>query len=213
MNFHKTDLQYYIDYDYRRSSCHCDEDICRCTTIEEAWVNDIDVNKVIQRLYSIHRTADGDIDAYCFDRICRAFKIYDKDLYDIDTGFGYYGEEVHGVWFENEEKIFDAYREMLSFEKTIDKVRYCLNLEYGYLLDCIKSASLAHIVKVSPERIQPPQQEYYKRVDQNVIESYRNIELPIAVCFRTESGIRLIDGYHRFVANKERPSVEIILVE
>lgn len=56
MNFHKTDLQYYIDYDYRRSSCHCDEDICRCTTIEETWVNDIDVNKVIQRLYSIHRT-------------------------------------------------------------------------------------------------------------------------------------------------------------
>lgn len=213
MNFRNTDLQYYIDYDYRRSVCHCDEDICRCTVIEEAWVDDIDVNKVIQKLYSSHRAADGDIDAYCFDRICRTFKIYDKDLYYIETGFGYYGEEVHGVWFENEKKIFDAYREIIGFEKSIDKVRYCLTLEYGYLLDCIKNCSLAHVVRVSTEHIQTPQQEYYKRVDQNVIESYRNIELPIAVCLRTENGLRLIDGYHRLVANKERPSVEIILVE
>ena len=55
--------------------------------------------------------------------------------------------------------------------------------------------------------------EYFKKVDKNVIEEYKNKNLPIAVCVRHGDKYRLIDGYHRFVANKSREIVDIIVLE
>ena len=49
--FKKTDLSWIVDYDYERSACTCDEPyVCRCTTIERAWVESINVKLVIASL-------------------------------------------------------------------------------------------------------------------------------------------------------------------
>lgn len=213
--FKKTNLSWIVDYDYDRSACTCDAEfgICRCTTIERTWIEKVNVKEVVDELYRKHSRSDSYIDKYCFDRICYAFKIYDEDYYEVETGGGYYGEEVYGVWFENEEKIFDAYYEMLALNTVLEKIQYCLKLEYGYLIDCVESATSAAIIEVSPNNIRPPQKEYFVKVDKNVIEEYKDRKLPIAVCVRDDNRYRLIDGYHRFVANKDRDSVEIIILE
>lgn len=215
--FKKTDLSWIVDYDYNRSACTCNAyengDYCRCTTIEHAWVDNVNVNDVVNELYRKHCRTDSYIDKYCFDRICYAFKIYDKYFYEVETCGGYYGEEVEGVYFEDEEKIFNAYYEMLTLNTVLEKIQYCLKLEYGYLIDCVESATSAAIIEVSPDNIRPPQKEYFVKVDKNVIEEYKDRKLPIAVCVRDGNRYRLIDGYHRFVANKDRDSVEIIILE
>lgn len=214
--FKKTNLQWIVDYDYDRSNCHCDAyengDYCRCTTIERTWIDKVNVRDVVSELYRKHSRTDSYIDKYCFDRICHAFKIYDKDLYEVETGGGYYGEEVYGVYFENEEKVFDTYYELLALNTILDKIKFCLELEYGYLIDCVALATSASIIDVSPKEIRLPQMEYFIKVDKNVIEEYKNRNFPIAVCVR-DGGYRLIDGYHRYVANKDRDNVKIVILE
>ena len=211
--FKKTNLRWIVDYDYERSACHCDDDYCRCTTIEHAWIDNINVNEVVRKLYDTHSRTDSDIDEYCFDRLCYAFKIYDKDYYEIEKCWGYYGQEIEGVWFENERNIFESYYEMLEKNTSLEKIQYCLKREDGYLIDCVKSATSATIIEVSPNDICPPQTEYFIKLENKVIEEYKNRELPIAVCIRDGNKYRLIDGYHRFVANQDRDSVNIIVLE
>ena len=211
--FRKTNLQWIVDYDYERSECHCNDDYCRCTEIEHAWVDEINIHKVIGELYRRHCRTDADIDKYCFERICYAFKIYNEDYYEVKVDWGYYGQEIVGVYFENEEKVFNAYYEMLEMSTAIEKIQYCLKLEYSYLIDCVESSTSAAIIEVSPNDIRLPQTEYFIKLENNTIEEYKDRDLPIAVCIRDGNKYRLIDGYHRFIANKERDSVYIVMLE
>lgn len=213
--FRKTDLCWIVDYDYDRSGCTCGAEygICRCTTIEHTWIRKVHTQDVVKELYRQYSRSDSEIDKYCFDRICYALKIYDEYLYEVETGGGYYGEEVYGVYFEDEEKIFNAYNELLSLDSNLAKIQYCLKLEYGYLLDCVESTTSVSIIEVSPSAICTPQMEYFKKVDKDVIEEYKDRNLPIAVCIRHGDKYRLIDGYHRFVANKDREVVDIVVLE
>ena len=213
--FRKTDLSWIVDYDYDRSGCTCGAEygICRCTTIENTWIRKVHTQDVVKELYRQYSRNDSEIDKYCFDRICYALKIYDEYLYEVETGGGYYGEEVYGVYFEDEEKIFNAYNELLALGSDFEKIQYCLKLEYGYLIDCVQSASKTYITEASIDEIILPQMEYFKKVDKDVIEEYKNRNLPIAVCFKHGDKYKLIDGYHRFVANKDRNEVNIIVLE
>lgn len=213
--FRKTDLCWIVDYDYDRSGCTCGAEygICRCTTIEHTWVDNIHVNEVVNELYRKHSRTDSDIDEYCFERICYAYKIYDKDLYEVETCGGYYGEEVNGVYFENEEKIYDDYNFMLSFDTDIEKIRYCLKLEYGYLIDRVVSATSAIITEVDTYRVRHHQTEYFVKVSKDIINEYKNRSLPVAVCIKDGYYFKLIDGYHRFVANKDREKINIVVLE
>ena len=102
INFKRTNLQWIVDYDYERSACTCEAyergDYCRCTTIEHAWIDNVNVNEVVKKLYEAHSRTNSDIDEYCFDRICSTFKIYDKDYYEIEKCWGYYGQEIEEVY-------------------------------------------------------------------------------------------------------------------
>lgn len=217
INFERTNLQWAVDYDYDRSACTCEAyergDYCRCTTIEHAWIDNINVNEVIRKLYETHSRTDSAIDEYCFDRICSAFKIYNKDYYEIETCGGYYGEEIDGIYLENEEKLVRVYYGMLSLETDIEKIKYCLKLEYHYLIGSVEVANFADIIKVSPNDIRLPQTEYFIKLESSVIEDYKDRKLPVAVCVRDEGCYRLIDGYHRYIANKDRDKVDIIVLE
>lgn len=88
-----------------------------------------------------------------------------------------------------------------------------MKLEYGYLLDCVESVTSVSIIEVSPRAICTPQMEYFKKVDKDVIEEYKDRNLPIAVCVKHGDKYRLIDGYHRFVANKDRDKINVVVLE
>lgn len=215
--FERTNLQYEVDYDYQRSECTCDAyergDYCRCTTIDRAWVESINVKLVIRKLYKKYSTEQSGINEYCFDRICATFKIYDKDCYEVESCGGYYGEEIGGVYFEKESQIVDAYLQVLNFESDIEKIKFVLELEYGYLLNKIKNSTVAYISTVYTRAIDLPQQEYFVKLNKDIIEDYKNRKLPIAICTECGGRYKLIDGYHRFVANKDRETNKIIVLE
>lgn len=222
--FKRTNLQYDVDYDYERSQCTCDayerHDYCRCTTIERAWVESINVKRIIKKLYDKYCKEHSEINEYCFDRICSAFKIYDKDYYEVESCWGYYGEEIGGVYFEDEEKIVEAYNKILELTSDIEKIKYILELEYGYLIDRVVHTASATIEEVSTEKIKLPQQEYFVKLSKEVIEDYKDWKLPIAVCLKNRDRFydafdtyTLVDGYHRFIANKDRATNKIIVLE
>lgn len=226
--FKKTNLQYEVEYDYERSQCTCnayeDGDYCRCTTIERAWAESINMKLVIRKLYEKYCQEPSAINEYCFDRICTVFKIYDKDYYEVESCGGYYGEEISGVYFEKESQIVDAYLQVLNFKSDIEKIKFVLELEYGYLLERIKNKTIAKIEMVNTDSIVLPQQEYFVKLDREVIEDYKNRSLPIAVCLKEKEIVSeffdrynyryvLIDGYHRFVANKDKRIMIIVVLE
>ena len=222
--FEKTNLDYEVEYDYERSGCQCNAyetgDYCRCTTIERAWVEEIFISSVVEKLYKKFCKEHSEINEYCFDRICHALRIYDKDLYEVETGGGYYGEEVYGVYFDNEEQIFNAYAALTDLSSDIEKIKYVLNLEYGYLIDRVANTTSATIHKVDAKKIILPQQEYFIKLSKEVIEDYKNRKLPVAVCVKQKDRFLeefdryvLIDDYHRWVANKDRDTVEIVVLE
>lgn len=222
--FERTNLKYEVEYDYERSRCTCDAyergDYCRCTTIDRAWVESINVNDIIKYLYERHSKDQSEINEYCFDRICSAFRIYDKDCYEVESCGGYYGEEIGGVYFENEEKIVEAYNEMLELKSDLEKIQYILKLEYSYLIDRVLYVTSATIEEVSTKKIKLPQKEYFVKLSKEVIEDYKDRKLPVAVCIKEKDRFydafdtyTLIDGYHRFVANKDRKTNKIIVLE
>ncbi len=222
--FEKTNLQYDVEYDYERSACTCDayerNDYCRCTTIERAWVESVNVKYVIDKLYTKYCKEHSEINEYCFDRICSALKIYDKERYEVESCWGYYGEEVGGVYFEDEEKIVEAYNELLKLKSDLEKIQYILKLEYSYLIDRVLYATSATIEEVNTEKIKLPQKEYFVKLSKEVIEDYKDRKLPVAVCIKNKDRFHdvfdtytLIDGYHRFVANKDRNVNKIIVLE
>lgn len=212
--FVKTNLYYSIDYDYRRSGCTCNDDICRCTTIEDSWIENIHVNNVIEELYKKYKTKnDNFVDRYCFDRICHMLKIYDKDLYEIEVTSGYYGEEVDGIYFINEKKLADCYSTVQKLNKDIDKIKYCLEFEYGYLIDSVKNTTRVSLVRLYPSELIVPQREYFHRLFTSVVDYYKDIKLPICICIKDNDKYRLIDGYHRYAANEDKETIVIIVLE
>lgn len=224
LDFKRTNLQYEVEYDYERSECTCDayerHDYCRCTTIERAWVESINVKSVVDKLYTKYCTEHSELHEYCFDRICSIFKIYDKDYYEVESTWGYYGEEIGGVYFENEKKIVEAYNEVLEQKSDLEKIQYVLKLEYSYLIDRLLYVTSATIEEVSTEKIKLPQQEYFVKLSKEVIEDYKDRKLPVAVCIKKKDRFHdafdtytLVDGYHRFIANKDRATNKIIVLE
>lgn len=219
--FKRTNLQYEVEYDYERSQCTCnayeDGDYCRCTTIERAWVESINVHMVIEKFYKKYCPEQSKINRYCFDRICTAFKIYDKDHYEVESCGGYYGEEIEGVYFDDESRLLEAFADLLALETDIEKIKYVLEIEYGYLLERVKNKTAAKIEMVNTDSIVLPQQEYFVKLDREVIEDYKNRDLPIAVCLNEKDSYCdkyiLIDGYHRFIANKDKRMMIIVVLE
>lgn len=219
--FKRTNLQYEVEYDYERSQCTCNAyengDYCRCTTIERAWVESINIHQVIEKFYKKYCPEQSNINRYCFDRICAVFKVYDKDHYEVESCGGYYGEEIEGVYFDDESRLLEAFVALLALETDIEKIKYVLEVEYGYLLERVKNKTIARIEMVNTASIVLPQQEYFVKLDREVIEDYRNRDLPIAVCLNEKDSYCdkyiLIDGYHRFIANKDKRMMIIVVLE
>lgn len=208
-------IDYGVDYDYDRSVCTCDNGPCRCTTIINVRINSIDTDSVIAcmyRNYTEQHTSRtySEFDKYCFDRLCRIYKVYDKCNYDIETGPGYYGEEVYGVLFNDEADIYNHFDNILELSTDVDKIKYCLNLEYLDLLDCVRMSTTASIIEISPKDVYVPQEHYYSKICHTERDLYKETELPVAVCVQDGNKYRLIDGYHRFASNKELDTVKIV---
>lgn len=211
----RTDLSWDgIEYDYERSQCTCNDWPCRCTTLINTWVEDININLIMTNLLRSNFASAvlTEMDLYCFDRICRINHIWDKECYEIKVCPGYYGEEINGVFFENEEKVVSDFNKLITLKNDIDKIKYVLELEYGYVIESVDGCHNAMVTNCDPKLVIAPQQEYYHRLEKDVVESYKDYKIPCAVCKKNGDKYLIIDGYHRVAANKDKESIEIIVI-
>lgn len=212
----RTDLSYSgIEYDYERSGCICHDWPCRCTVILNTWIENININKIMTELLRNHFKNNDltEIDLYCFDRICRVNDIWDEGSYEIEVCPGYYGEEINGVFFDNEEMVVSEFEKLLTLNSDVDKIKYILELEYGYIIESISDCNNVSIIDCDPALVISPQKEYYHKLEKDVVESYKDYKIPCAVCKKNGDKYFIIDGYHRVAANKDKESIEIIVID
>ena len=102
---------------------------------------------------------------------------------------------------------------MLKLNSDIDKIKYILKLEYGYVIDSITNCHNVIVTSCSPKSVISPQREYCHRLEKEVVESYRDYKIPCAVCKKSGDKYLIIDGYHRVAANKNKDNIEIIVID
>lgn len=191
-----------VDYDSNRSGCTCDDYACRCSRIVNAHVTKVDLPSVGERI-SVERKTKNEIDLYCIDRVLAAYKIYDKDFWNIKICNGYYGQEIDSVKLDptRANKIDAELDRILGLKSTTEKIEALLTLEYGYVLDALFNCEY-EIKEIDKTDIKF-QREHYTKLDQSVIESYKKYDLPRGIVVAERDKYRLIDGYHRVSAADE----------
>ncbi len=163
-NFH----YYGVDVDFKRTQCggsSCDkcDGYSRCSRIISTQVEFVNFN-LIMNSYT-DETKLSEIEKYCLDRILRIEKLYDKDSFEVNTGRGYYGEEIESVHitYEVKESIKNKLNE-ISTLSDVEKIKKVLEYEYGYLLDSIKDASSVELKEVSFDSIKIGNESYHSKI-------------------------------------------------
>lgn len=196
-----------IKYENYRSCQHgsdcCDNDYCRCGIIENAEVTEVgDITGCFE--------TSNEFSKYCVDRLLVARKIWDSDKWEVRVQWGYYGQEIDGVYLKNAEAIENEVNKLLGLSDA-DKLKYVLNLEYGYILDVLENKAF-EICEVDKSSIIFGQEGHYKKCDKDIVEKYRDYELPRGICVKDGTKYRVIDGYHRISACQDE-KVKIIVVK
>ena len=197
-NIINKNFQYDIDYDYdrNRDNCECDY-ICRCSKIENARIDSIDLIKITKIFNEVFN--EDEFTECLINRILTACKLYDEDYWDLKIGSGYYGEEIDGIYINNPE--VSEWLSKLKYAKTNEeKLFIALECEYGYILDELKNKEWK-FEKIDKNKLIIGQREHYKKLDKKIVENYKNYPYASGVCIIKDEGFKLIDGYHRVTAN------------
>lgn len=191
-----------IDVDYSDHVCRCYGDMCRCSRITNARVSHID-HSLLPKI-KIYTKADTKrsrkkimspsvMQLYCIDRLMYINGCYDEDNYEVSIGNGYYGQEVIGISFANNNKLIDDILTLLTKCKTeIEQIKFVLNLEYSVI------RNIQHVTDIKIENIEVEQllqSGYFSAVKRPAtnVSIHFDEPLPIAVFIDDI----LIDGYSR----------------
>lgn len=212
--FLKGDLRYYVHHSYQTErDCEregCDS-ICRCSTIEDLRVSEVDLHSMIEAATEGIKTKDP-ILTYCVTRILMLDKdLSDPRMYEAHTERGYYGEEIGNTTLNDRvaDRIVQSLTTLESLKTNKERVQYVLELEYGFLLPELKDVTDWHIQTIHLDQMAAGDQ--MRRVDRKRVNSYvetfgrdKPVDYPVALtlCFDAFT-YRLIDGYHRVTAAKE----------
>jgi hypothetical protein len=182
--------------------------ICRCERLENVRVEEdsIDLEYIAEFFMTKKEAkAQDNILKYCIERLLVISNMYDPDNWDVDTCGGYYGEEICSVRMYNDPSPFYE----LIEKSNVERVKYILEKEYGYLLDELKSKTKARVVHPEIEDIKPVQNSYPKMVDGSM---YGERWLPYCVCVKEDGVYRIIDGHHRYASAMARGLTKIPVV-
>jgi hypothetical protein len=206
MNFHYHGVNVDYNISYSCESVECDS-ICRCAKFESLRIESIDLNEVVLSLTGdilkvikpFKLNIDEEILVYCLDRLIRHSGLRNPDNYDINCRSGYYGEELDGVSYYDDDLINNIVNIIQA--SSIGAIKIVLEKEYGYLLPTIKDFNLCLIKQVKPLQLVMPNKEYYFKLDKEMVEEYGEYNLPIGIYIDEDDGhYRLIDGCHRYHA-------------
>lgn len=201
-------LRYNVDLDYDTDTS-CDESgcnqegICRCSTISNARVTEVDCVSLLDDLLDSKASV---IDRYCVERLLN-LRLKDAD-WNIDIDGGYYGEKIGAVTIDG---VADVIKELglLLGLPAASRLPTVLEAEYGYLLPPLKDVKRWKVVTVPKTKVRLGNANYATKLDPLRVERYARYTLPKGVGIVEAGGVRLLDGYHRFTAATEK-EVQII---
>ena len=211
-------LRYYIDIDYdyhyecQNGSDCCDNDYCRCGVIENITINSINTWQIAD---AISKHYHNKLFTYCVDRIFSSSKAIDPGNWEAYAVRGYYGEEMGGVRLNN--AIQNDILEKISAIETladIDKIKFILKNEYGYVLPRIEKMKNVEIVSINVQHIELPNENYTEKIKCDDNFDYTNYDLPAAICVKRGEYYSVIDGYHRvlYALKNNKKKISIIFL-
>jgi hypothetical protein len=211
---HQYNFRHIVDYDsdYIHNCDDSCEPYCRCGRVTNARVTSVNVDPLVSHLS--HGVKD-ELIKYAIDRIVHHAKI-DMGDFTINISPGYYGEEIGDIRL-HDHKLYSIRDSLVSIlyldeEKT---VKALLEYEYGYLLPQLDKPLNVYIHETEITNIDVVNNDHYRRLDKELVTSYKDWKLPRAVLLDCGVGnYRLIDGYHRIraaIENKLKKVMVIIL--
>lgn len=219
-NFRYADIDATYDYDCKDKDCECRHGgYCRCATYENIEITSVNLKDIRSTLLSKSSkrknavsTSNTTFIDYCIDRILRYHKAYDPELWEVSVCPGYYGEEIDGYHFSAMNDLIHNVVKMIKMSVN-NRIRYVLELEYGHILESLQTARFSEHT-VSPDKITWGNPEYMmKKASRENLEYYKDHDLPVAICSMEGEKYKIIDGYHRFCANKDKKEVNIIVAK
>jgi hypothetical protein len=216
------EIDYEREYNCENSGCG-DEGICRCSYIVDESVKSINISYIVDHIYSIlfdetlssKRNIildkllfdiDKDVNIYTIDRIARNCKLHSPDSWDINTSFGYYGQEVDSVTLKNDIVIEFESKLGTAFSLGLkERIEYILGLEYGYILPELENKNYK-IININKSDIIFGSDGHLKKVSKKDLKHYSdsNYKGIRGIVVEKSGKYKLIDGYHRcFSTNKE----------
>lgn len=203
------EIKYDTYYQCQHGSDCCNNDYCRCGTIEDARVVEVpNMAYVVEKVAEFYGLTE-EIDLYACDRLLTLHKAWDKDFYEVSVCGGYYGEEIDSVHFGNSQKLELAFEEYCKLKQVRSKVEFLLKAEYGHLIDSVQDKTWK-IKLVKKDHILFGNKDYYRKMENEVVENYKDYSLPKGICLQENDKFRIIDGYHRLSANTDE-KVKVIV--
>jgi len=209
-------FQYKIDYDYDTvmncSEEGCDEEgICRCGRIECFRIKSVDVPSIVHDIVS--SKCSGFL-AYCVDRLINVHHLERPDYWQENIQGSYYGEEVVSIKLNpiTIKSIKKDIETLLKLKSEKDYICHILEKEYGYVLASLAPIKYYQLINVNPRQIVMGSEHHYLKLDPKIVESYKDYPYARGICIATYGETyRLIDGYHRMAAAKNKRIVQIIV--
>lgn len=228
-----------IEYNYNREyycdQTGCDEEgICRCSSIVEIQIKSVDILFLTDLIYSdllpFDKTSKNreiklsellyggeTVDKYCIHRILSINKAYETINWELNIIRGYYGEETDGFNMDSYlfKNINSQIEHLYSIDKMSDKIKYVLELEYGYLNDLVQNSNfeIISIYKTDIDFKSLNNNHLFMAKQENLThyeENYYN--LPRGIVKKVNGGYSIIDGYHRIEAISGRKRFEVFLL-
>ena len=222
-----TNYNYYYDCE----NYGCDEEgICRCGSIENEYVESVNVSSIVQKIYdeffeqgkaadrnnTINEVLYGigkDIDIYTIDRILRSYKIWETQNWDIEIEGGYYGQEIGDVKIKDTiaDKIEEELSLVFSLPSLKEKIEYLLKVEYGKVLPEITDSNYESIIIDKDDVIFGVEKHLYKVMRKDLdFYSDKNYNGIRGIVVKSGDKWRIIDGYHRIFTTKF-PRVKVLV--
>jgi len=178
------------------------------STITGYKVKSVNIIKLIE---FISNKIEDKIILYSIDRAVRASNVTTA-AFEVTIDQGYYGDELGSIKLISEQLLANLHG--LLDKTNLDRIKYVLELEYGYLLPEIDRATKLDIRNGNPKAINIGQQDHYRKLNKQVIDAYKDYDLPRCICLSNKNGLRLIDGYHRLHSanNQKLDNIDVILL-
>lgn len=210
--------------DCSNSGCD-DEGICRCYTIDTAYVtDDIDIGSIVAKVISnlaptgqskkrndklnLLFPNDDLLDKYGIYRLSVIHRLWDPLLYYLEIKGGYYGQEIGDIILDG--AVFKKWSEdcikFWSMDDPKEKIHFLLEREYGDVLPNLLDLT-PQLISISYDDIDwvsvnPKHVKNIKGGDYPYYE--RGYNLPRGIVRKvSENKYQLVDGYHRVLKGPE----------